>query len=197
MTSSSKTTMLDSILKLWGSGFSVIPSGGEKDGKSPLVPWKKYQDSVPTETIVRNWGLTLHPKLWGIVTNSHVAVIDADTPEARAELTTELGEPHVITPRGGAHWYINTTGHPMKTVAGLLPGVDVRGVGGFANIIGANAEGEYHINRIPTFDTLIPYDKLPELVLNVVDSSESAPESTSEAESDVPPKNCTRYNVRN
>jgi len=115
-----------------------------------------------------------------------VAVIDADTPKAKAELTAKLGEPHVITPRGGAHWYINTTGHPMKTIAGLLLGVDIRGVGGFANIIGANADGDYHIVRMPSPDTLISYGKLPDLILNALDSSEPASEPAPEAKPSTP-----------
>lgn len=123
------------VLKLHALGFSTIPSGGGDKGKAPLVPWKPYQEIVPSRKQLQDWQDQLHPKLWGIVTNGRVAVIDADTPEARAELEAEIGPPHVITPRG-AHWYIDTNGHPLKTIAGLLPGIDIRGVGGFVNIVG-------------------------------------------------------------
>ncbi|MDP2989687.1 MAG: bifunctional DNA primase/polymerase [Kiritimatiellota bacterium] len=98
--------------------------------------YKSVLDKAPDDGQLQNWQDTLQPHLWGIITNDRVAVLDADTPDTRAQLEAEIGEPHVLTPRGGAHWYIDTAGHPMKTIAGLLPGVDVRGVGGFVNIAG-------------------------------------------------------------
>ncbi|MBT9140271.1 MAG: hypothetical protein DDT30_00847 [Dehalococcoidia bacterium] len=147
--------------KLMTLGYSVIPSGGGDKGKSPLVPWQEWQEKIPDENQLQDWETTLHPVLWGIVTNDRIAVIDGDTPEIRAELEANLGQPHVATPRGGGHWYINTRGHPMKTMAGLLPGVDVRGVGGFVNIVGA----KYRILQPPVPGTLIPWEKLPEKIL--------------------------------
>ena len=62
----------------------------------------------------------------------------------------------------------------MKTVAGLLPGVDVRGVGGFVNIAG----GKYRIVRLPVpNDTLIPYDKLPKRILVALNGSKPIPKA--------------------
>lgn len=153
--------------KLLSLGYSVIPSGGGDKGKAPLVNWSDYQNIAPDEKQLELWQSELKPHLWGIVTNDHVAVIDADTPETRATLEAEIGEPHVITPRNGAHWYIDTTGHPFKTVAGLLPGVDCRGVGGFVNIAG----GKYQIKRMPLPDDLLPWQSLPERILAGLNSS--------------------------
>ncbi len=101
--------MFDTVLELCELGFTVLPSGGGNGGKAPLVKWKQWQNKVPNEQQLRSWQQTKKPALWGIVTNSRVAVIDADTPDARAKLEAEIGPPHVLTPRG-AHWYINTTG---------------------------------------------------------------------------------------
>ncbi len=143
--------------KLLTLGFSVIPSGGGDKSKAPLVNWRDYQTTAPDESQLEVWERELNPALWGIVTNDRIAVIDADTPETRVALEAEIGEPHVTTPRGGAHWYVDAAGHPMKTVARLLPGIDVRGVGGFVNIAG----GKYQILRLPVpGDTLIPWGKL-------------------------------------
>ncbi|MBT9140977.1 MAG: hypothetical protein DDT30_01563 [Dehalococcoidia bacterium] len=150
--------------KLLTLGYSVIPSGGGDKGKSPLVTWQEWQGKIPDENQLCGWETTLHPVLWGIVTNDHIAVLDADIPKVRAELEATLGKPHVITPRGGGHWYIDTTEHPIKTVAGLLPGVDVRGVGGFVNIVG----DKYQILQLPVPGTLIPWEKLPEHVLKAL-----------------------------
>ena len=146
-------------LHTWG--YSVIPSGGGESGKQPLVAWAQYQTEQPTDEQLEDWHTTFSPTLWGIVTNSTVAVIDADSPEARAELETEIGQPHVSTPRGGAHWYINTTGHALPTKACILPGIDVRGERGFVNIAG----GEYQILRMPSLDSLIPLERVPERIL--------------------------------
>ncbi len=94
--------------KLLTLGFSVIPSGGGDKGKAPLVNWRDFQTTAPEENQLEAWERELNPALWGIVTNDRIAVIDADTPETRAQLEAELGEPHVVTPRGGAHWYLDT-----------------------------------------------------------------------------------------
>lgn len=113
--------------KLLTLGSSVIPSGGVDKDKAPLVNWRGYQTTAPEESQLEVWERELSPALWCIVTNDRIAVIDTDTLETRTELKAEFCEPHVVTPRGGAHWYVDTTGHTMKTIAGLLPGVDVRG----------------------------------------------------------------------
>jgi hypothetical protein len=146
-------------LHTWG--YSVIPSGGGDSGKQPLVEWADYQTVRPTDEQMTDWNDTLSPPLWGIVTNSTVAVIDADTPEARAELEAELGDPHVITPRKGGHFYIDTTEHPMPTRTRILPGIDIRGEGGLANIVGAG----YEILTLPHRDSLIPFGRIPERIL--------------------------------
>ena len=157
--------------KLLTLGYSVIPSGGGDKCKAPLVNWRDYQTTAPDDSQLEAWKHELKPALWGIVTNDCVAVIDADTPETRATLTAELGQPHVATPRGGAHWYLDTTGHPLKTIARLLPGIDIRGVGGFVNIAG----GKYQILQLPRADNLTSWDKLPERILAALNGSKLAP----------------------
>ena len=61
----------------------------------------------------------------------------------------------------------------MKTVAGLLPGIDVRGVGGFVNIAG----GKYQILRLTVSVNLIPWGKLPKRILAALNGSKPAPKT--------------------
>jgi len=142
----------------------MIPSGGGETGKAPIVDWAEYQTRQPSDDQLTEWNETLSPHLWGIVTNSTVAVIDADGEDVRLELEAELGACHVITPRKGGHFYVNTTDHPLPTRAGILPGVDIRGEGGFVNIVG----GEYQVLTMPSLDSLIPYDHIPDRILNAL-----------------------------
>lgn len=77
--------------KLMTLGFSVIPSGGGEKDKLPLVNWRDYQITAPDERQLKDWQKRIRPKLWGIVTNGRIAVINADTPKTRAKL--EAGRP--------------------------------------------------------------------------------------------------------
>jgi len=158
-------------------GYSVIPSGGGDKGKAPLVNWQRYQKEAPDESQLDDWERELSPPLWGIVTNETICVLEADTKKAREVLEAELGKPHVISPRGGAHWYIDTTGHPLKTKAGLLPGIDIRGVGGFINIAGSSKDGEYKILRLPIPGELILWANLPKWILATLNGSKPATKS--------------------
>jgi len=163
-------------VKLLALGFSVIPSGGGDKGKAPLVNWEDFQDALPSAQQLPGWQDQFQPLLWGIVTNDHIAVIDVDTPNRRVEFEVELGKPHIETPRGGAHWYIDTAGHPLKTKVGIMPGVDVRGVGGFANVAGKNplTGGEYKIVKLPAPDNLIAWDSLSKWILEALEDSRPA-----------------------
>jgi len=173
MTTSNRTDVFSLAFKLHTLGYSVIPSGGGELHKSPLVSWASYQQRQPTDADLETWQQEFQPCLWGIVTGtiSGAVVIDADSREARATFEADLGQPHVITPRGGAHWYFVHPGHPVKTVAGILPGVDVRGDGGFVNVVGKRPEGEYQILRLPTPDNLLPWARLPERLVVAMNGS--------------------------
>ena len=127
-------------------GFSIIPSGGGPSKKAPILDtWKEYQERLPTKDELEEWERKYHPHLWGIVTGklSGVFVIDCDT-EAAAQIFISAGlKPHVKTPRGGYHFYFLYPGFPIKTDEGILPGVDVRGDGGFVNLLGYRSDGKY------------------------------------------------------
>jgi len=146
----------DTARRLLALGYSVIPSGAGPKGKFPLVRWFPYQKRIPTDDELGGWQNTLRPQLWGIVTGavSGIVILDADGPRATS-LSENAGlSPTVFTPRCANFWFRHP-GHHVKTVAGILPELDVRGDGGFANVVGTRTDGgTYRINRWPTPDSL-------------------------------------------
>lgn len=182
------TDASDTVKTLRGLGFSVIPSGGGKEGKAPPINWKCYQERLPTDAEYNTWRYDRKPKLWGIVTGavSRVVIVDGDS--ADAMLVMGDLKPHVRTPRGGGHYYFEHPGHPVKTAAGLLPKIDIRGDGGFVNVIGTNPKngGEYHIEILPTPEAIYPWDKMPEAILKEMNRSKPTTEPASEAELSTP-----------
>ena len=169
----------DTIFKLHTLGYSMIPVGPDKRS---LVTWKPYQENPPDEAQLDKWNRELNPWGWALVTGKNTAVIDADTAEEKEALTGEIKKPHVETPRGGGHFYVDTTGHPLKTVAGILPGIDVRGVGGYVVIIG----DKYRINELPIpGENLTPFDQLPQRIKAAMNGSKPVTKGT-EIPSDAP-----------
>ena len=142
--------MLEAALSYCRRGWSVVPvyeivrgkcSCGNPDcknpGKHPRVEWKKHQTSKADEPQIRRWW-ERWPSAWvGIVTGtvSELAVIDVDGKvgkEALEKVGIEL--PKTVTVKtggGGWHYYYSYTSGEVKTKAGLLSKVDLRGDGGF------------------------------------------------------------------
>lgn len=138
-------SLLSEVLEYHGYGFSMIPSGGGASGKAPLIAWTEYQKRLPTIEELKEWENKYHPHLWGVVTGavSRIFVIDCDTPISTGILEAAGLSPQLRTPRGGSHFYFKYPGYPVKTVAGILPGVDCRGDGGFVNLFGGRPDGDY------------------------------------------------------
>lgn len=118
---------------LKATGHWYINRGGERRST-----WKVFQERLPTEDELRAWYLEHRARGVGFVTGrkSGRVVVDVD-PEGMA-LVAELGwEPHVLTPSGGAHFYVPHPGwyvpsNASKNKAILPPGFDIRGDGGYA-----------------------------------------------------------------
>ncbi|WP_461367561.1 bifunctional DNA primase/polymerase, partial [Candidatus Darwinibacter acetoxidans] len=132
------STLLESALELWRSGFSVIPA--HPGGKRPLVPWIEYQSRKPTEEEIRQWWQQYPNANIGIVTGkiSGIVVIDLDPDKGGNESGARIYEQAptdliVKTGRGGYHLYCRypeDVDHISNRV-GLLPGVDIRADGGY------------------------------------------------------------------
>ena len=132
------STLLESVLELWRSGFSVIPI--QPGGKRPLVSWIEYQSRKPTEEEIHQWWQQYPNANIGIVTGkvSGIVVIDLDPDkddnESGARVYEQAPTDFIAkTGRGGYHLYYRypeDVGHIPNRV-GLLPGVDVRADGGY------------------------------------------------------------------
>lgn len=135
-------------------GLSVIPVHSVKDGKCscgapkcsapgkhPRLKWKAQTKTPLTDAELRDWWERYPDSNVGIVTGaiSGIAVIDIDGEEG-IEALRDAGlpvdelplSPTVRTGSGGLHIYLR---YPeigeVRTGAGILPKVDIRGDGGF------------------------------------------------------------------
>jgi hypothetical protein len=138
-------TALEWAIYYASRGWSVVPvRTGEK---LPAIPWAKHQSSPADPALIRAWldnaGMGI-----GLVQGRHVGtiVLDFDGEEGLATLADleARGLPastRQFTPRGGVHVLLNHPGRHVPTRKNVLPGMDVRGDGGFivaAPSVGAN-----------------------------------------------------------
>lgn len=113
-------------------GFSIFPV--RYGGKDPAIGgWKPFQDRYPTPDELDKW--TRYPTSnVGIVTGkiSGIIAIDCDTQQAFDDVCRRgvPDTPRVRTGRGW-HLYFRWPGVNVPNAAGILPGVDIRGDGGY------------------------------------------------------------------
>lgn len=149
--------MLDEALSYLSRGWCAIPGhtltedflcscqqGADCDrpGKHPRINWAQFQQRLPTESEVRLW--------WGrwpdanviIITGmvSRLVVVDVDPRHGGDESWRDWSRrylpnkpvPTSLTGGGGEHWlFEHPMDEPIRNAAGLLPGVDLRGDGGY------------------------------------------------------------------
>lgn len=128
--------LLAAALSYVKRGLSVIPIQAHE--KRPLIAWEEYQDRIATEEEIKTWWAKWPEANIGIVTgaNSGLVVIDLDSEEAKNKLKEMLpGYDLMAVPRSrtGKGWQLFFK-HPGITIpnrAGVLPGLDVRGDGGY------------------------------------------------------------------
>ncbi|MBI4589993.1 MAG: bifunctional DNA primase/polymerase, partial [Candidatus Rokubacteria bacterium] len=128
--------------------WSVVPI---KTGENrPLIEWQPFQLRHPTEEEVRDWFTRWPEANVGIVTGavSGLVVLDIDSVEGLRAVAERCGgtlpvTPIVRTPRGW-HVYLQHSGErTIPNKIGLLPGVDLRGDGGYVvapGSVGENGE---------------------------------------------------------
>jgi len=150
-------------------GWSVFPL--QLRGKRPLCEWKKFQMERASLEQVREWA-TRECNV-GIVTGriSKIVVLDLDSEEAIAE-AKRLGLPHTSTVRTGKglHVYFRHPGSfDVRNAAGVFPGADIRGDGGYVVAPGSVHEnGKVYTWALPP--GLYDFAPLPEWLFDRLNS---------------------------
>jgi hypothetical protein len=128
-------SFLDAALSYEQMGFSVIPLiPGQK---KPMIKWQQYQKERATAEQITKWWADAPKANIGIVTGdvSGVFVVDIDTKEGQENLLQygfdSIECPTVTTPRDGQHLYFKNPKEKITIGAGIIPGTDFRGNGGF------------------------------------------------------------------
>jgi hypothetical protein len=164
------TEVAQHYLKL---GLNIIPVG---DNKTPLVPWKEYQNRMATPEEVQTWFSRWPDANIGIVTGkvSGIVVVDLDSPEA-VQWAREKGlfeNTPVVQTKKGLHVYYAYPGYEIRNsvnVAGRR--IDIRADGGY--VVAPPSQVNGHIYTwLQEFDRskLVPFPQI--LHENVFGSSE-------------------------
>jgi len=128
--------VLIAALAYAAQGFSVIPIQARE--KKPLIAWDQFQTRRATVDEIRAWWTKWPDVNLGIVTGaiSGLIVIDLDSIEAKDKLkkllpTYDLNR--VPRSRTGKGWqlFFKHPGVTLQNRAGIIPGLDVRGDGGY------------------------------------------------------------------
>lgn len=144
------TAPLDAALEYRARGWSVVPAhtatvrgcsclndSCDAVGKHPRIKWKPYQDRLPTDEEIRTWWRRWPDANVAILTGaiSGIVVVDIDPRHGGDESIRDI--PNLTdtltakTGGGGEHLYWQHPGHPVPNAAGVRPGIDVRGDGGY------------------------------------------------------------------
>jgi len=185
MTRPDSVNLLEAAQK-YSARFPVIPI---KPDKKPFIPWADYQKRLATPGEVRGFWTKYPEAMIGIVTGgiSGLLVVDCDTAEGYAAVQEHLPDslliPTASTPRGGRHLYFAMPGDKNLTVgAGVLPGVDFRGEGGY--IIAppsSNGTGKAYVWLTGLSLDDCPPPPLPDAIFNLINNSISTIEGCLQA----------------
>lgn len=127
-----EVNMLEHALGYIALYWSIIPVDSKT--KKPLVKsWKEYQLRLPTEDEIKSWYTQFPDAGVAIVTGkkSNLVVFDIDPRHGGTdELFKQYNTVSVKTGGGGKHFYFKYK-EGINNKANLLPGIDVRGEGGY------------------------------------------------------------------
>lgn len=164
-------TMSDTALEYLRHGWSVIPL--EPQGKRPLIRWQDRQLVRADVDTVESWWLGTPAANLGVVTGqiSGLVVLDLDGAQGRRSVRDqELPATPIAQTGRGWHYYFSHPGHAIHNAAGLLPGVDLRGDGGYVVAPPSiHQSGNRYEWMLDPFDT--PLAPLPDWLLRTGDDA--------------------------
>ena len=150
-------------------------------GKHPRINWDKYKTERPSEADLARWKKQFNGYNWGIVTGavSGVIVLDVDGEAGAASIAgKELPETWAVQTGKGYHYYFLHPGFPVENGVRILPGLDIRGDGGYVV-----APGSMHVSgkRYEWVPLLSPEDfpepaPVPEWLLKILKNKQSSGE---------------------
>lgn len=139
------------------AGLSVIPI--RPGDKKPLIDWAEFQTRRATADEIEQWSSTWPDMNLAVVTGevSGVTVVDLDGDAGRDSAASIPDWPSTLTqksPHGSHCFFAHEPG--VRNAAGILPGVDIRGEGGYVLVFpSALSDGGTYawVRRVP----LAPY----------------------------------------
>ncbi len=183
-------TPLAAALKYREMGLSVIPV---RPDKKPHLKWTEFQERLASEEEIESWWERWPSAMVGIVTGqlSGLVVVDADSEQAWKELQELLPESFVTciakTPRG-YHLYLIMPTQIIGNATGILPGIDIRGEGGYViappSVNGSGAEYNW-LEDVAIFDVAPakpPIDLYNSLFMHLGGNSNKATNTTKTTE---------------
>lgn len=124
---------LAAALMYLSRGWAVIPL--EPRGKRPLVSWEAFRSQLPSVETIKTWWAQWPDANIGVITGdiSGIVVLDVDGDAGANSLATVPSiPPTVVCQTGrGRHYYFRHPGGAVHNAAGLKPGLDRRGDGGY------------------------------------------------------------------
>jgi len=175
--------ILDSALDYRRRGFSVIPIRARD--KRPLIAWEQFQTEAASEDQIQEWFTKWPDANLAVLTGSvsDCVVIDLDTEEAKDKLKHIVGDYDLSNaPRSktGKGWqlFFKHPGAEVPNRAGVIPGLDARGDGGYVVAPpSTHPNGKKYRWEIPLNGDL---PALPKCLLDLIQTTASAEQGTRE-----------------
>lgn len=136
-----KNKKLETALYLEKFGFSIIAL--MPNSKKSRGGWKQWQTKKMNEDEIRRHWMKYPNDNIGIVTGkiSDLVVYDCDSEEAVKDFEDFLGgkpDTYIVKTSHGAHYYFRyPKGKECRNRAGIIPGLDIRGEGGYVVAAGS------------------------------------------------------------
>ncbi len=171
--------MRDLDAKTWVDSVSIIPI--EARGKKPLIPWTEYQHRRAARDEREEWKKRFPGCNWGLVTGkvSGLVALDFDGEGGMAlrKAKNVFGAVPTNLTGKGCHCLFRRPDREIRNGARLLPGLDVRGEGGYVVIPPSiHPSGKRYEWQVPPW-MVDELPEIPEWVWPLVEKAGSAPAS--------------------